>query len=719
MKNHLLFTIFAFLITFLLSSCGEHKSALISTPAAPVDIPLTFGAPHNLAITANANDAVADTVSGITFILPQGGSGTLTITPIATAPNLPRATGTGFRMEGMDNTPITLRFPKPVDGKELTVHAYLPAIGAYDGAPRPAMDWYLTLPTSTDDNYIYYALTRPASVAGIKRQLLSSGNKRTATATPEIYYPSISDPVLKRPIIEQKINDYINAMVNKLPAEGRAFVNLHRKNRPYSLDVQWNPKYNYYCFDGNTATLAFKPDIPDMIIAHEVGHYITHMLMSDAQYLNLQCITPETHEVGQLFSRASGINDDYAYYLTWMIDVEASGITGAMAPDPVSTFYIMLKGPKAADAPGREGFAAILMSWLTDKAISPMTDFDKTKSNIPLIKATPGEVAWVINSGAATINDLWTALQGIIGTNKKWSGTALGVVAERVGWSFTGRGKVTVNNMPTAGVAVNTEYNVWQTTDPLSTVPYAPTGTFSLGTGEYTIYRLPYGAIGLGFDYEGKHAESFGMHDLSTLTTTVIKYDDANIDNYNIVTLAPTQQIVLPYGWKGAVWPGAWTMNVSCDLKTSIPTSVVSDIVFPYGDIKTSRIIKLHVPPDTPFTLSLKCTLSGIISGFDGNAYYANNLNDIWYANNLEVNTTTGGYTQLSDYNFAKCPGTWLNLSNGYTFPEVTANIPANATQAVYYTINRDPLLLLPQPQPLGNFSYNTAPLVYIQFIRN
>jgi hypothetical protein len=435
-------------LVLLLAGCGSDKQTL--TDPAPDPLVFSYGTPHTLSIAAANGGTVAENTVGGTLIFPQGGNGTLTVTPITNGPDLPRRSGQGFRLQGLGETPITLKLPAPAAGKELTLHIYAPAQGCYDGGPRPTMAWILLKPTSQTDTFVYYTLPRTivaAAEAARGRQIANN----------DLFFRSVGDPPANANLIRSDVTLAIVAMLGSLPDADYDRVNANIQAHPLLLDWRDNTlctysfPFGWYVGSGGPSTLNLRDDlkIGDMVIYHEVGHYMTHMVMTNDQWWSLQKSAPsKEHTPGEVYTRDSVLIEDYAYYMQFM----AEKLDGLMTP-PTGLANKWLP-PSTEDWPSREGYAAVLMSCLTDRAKANMVDWANKKSTIPLVGATPGEVAMLLRECPFSLNALLPRLQALALAKGK-TAEEFAVVAERTGWSYTGKGNVKVVGPADGRVAID------------------------------------------------------------------------------------------------------------------------------------------------------------------------------------------------------------------------------------------------------------------------
>jgi hypothetical protein len=313
---------------------------------------------------------------------------------------------------------------------------------------------------------------------------------------------------------------------------------------------------------------------------HETAHYMTHMLMTDAQWRAIQQNAPQNHGISDVFTRTSAIPDDYAYYLQWVMGWPSTN------PLDASTLVTSKVRPELVDMPAVEGFAATLMGYLTQTQ-TPRRDFDKGMSEIPALGATPGEVAALISSGALHINALTPVLENFV-VGRKLPKEALAVLAERCGWSYHLSGQVLYGGQPAVNATIQSviRYRTGATgpggithtyTTPLATVD---------AQGNYRLPRAFYGNMQLQVTYKNVTTNIPYTIDRSTATSTTITPQpiELNRDVTSVLnpltpdTVMPGQTITLTGSGFGATQP----LGSSVDFYllgngvTTVPGTVVS-----------------------------------------------------------------------------------------------------------------------------------------------
>jgi hypothetical protein len=479
------------LVVFLCTACAP-------IPNPPDDEPIVFGAVREITVDVPVGGIIADSGTGLEFVFPDGGKGTLKIEPIIQAPARSLPGGQGCRISVTPIMKIRVRVRIPSSG-EFLLYGWMDASGAYSGE-RPENDWFV-LPGTVAGEYVSYEL----NLGGFK----GSWGKKASEPEPEppiidTYWSQIIEPPPNAPAIRAQVAKYLAEMTAKLDDGLIAKVLAKERRFPYKVyfrdpDPKLNMKSFYRRYWPFGACIYLNSDSAPEIIAHETAHYLTDLMMTDERWNYLQDHAPQKHAIQDLFTRDTVPIDDYAYFLTLLIGQAPSMLP--LAAGPVNSLYFKAGIPSVVDAPSIEGFLTTLLSWFTDVAISPMEkrDFDMVKSEIPLIGMTPGEAARLIAEGAPTIDAFMATLSSEVASrdDERWAGNVMGAVAERIGWSYHGKGKVTVDGMPVVGVQIQAVANV---EDWGSRQPYTTPVVLSLA-GSYELPRLFPGAQVLQFRY--------------------------------------------------------------------------------------------------------------------------------------------------------------------------------------------------------------------------
>ncbi len=103
--------------------------------------------------------------------------------------------------------------------------------------------------------------------------------------------------------------------------------------------------------------MGLTPRADEHAVAHEVGHYMHHMLVGDARYLVIEDLAPTGHGLGQIHADRRTITEDIAYFGQFLL---RGGVNSSDPTEP----GMLIPGvrPWMADAPSAEGMACCLLA---------------------------------------------------------------------------------------------------------------------------------------------------------------------------------------------------------------------------------------------------------------------------------------------------------------------------------------------------------------------
>jgi hypothetical protein len=435
----------------------------------------TFGPAKVFQLAGTPGEAVPDSASGATIVFPDGASGVLRISPITRAPAPAFLSGAGFRLEAPAGARVQIRLT--ADSAEVVpiTYVYGHAQGCLDGGtPRDAR--WVSLPDKVwSDGTLTFDVP---SLPGSKR------------AVPAILWIEFKYWTGFNQLIATARN-YINAAVDALPEPLRTETrNKVRDDMAYEILPSTEGEGSYYTGFGWVFPSTVAPRIflrlsaARDVIAHETGHYMTHLLGGNAAYRIIESKAPdENHGVAVLYDGRQTITEEYAYFMQYFHIDEVNGgdarVGGWLAG-------VCRKTPAQVDYPSLEGFGCALMASVTRPTASDSYDFMRERTPTPAGGLTKSQVLVLYTRGASDIN----TLAGYVEEAMAGAGRAdaYRVIAERLGWSYHGRGIIRMpGGAPCQGATVQAEI----TADGIRYLtPQATTGS----DGQYVLPRLFPGA---------------------------------------------------------------------------------------------------------------------------------------------------------------------------------------------------------------------------------
>jgi hypothetical protein len=467
-------------LLLLLGGCGSGGGG-DTAPAVPILI--TTGAARTHAVAVAANGVVTDPASGLTCVFPAGAAGTLTLAPITAAPARSLAGGQGYQLRFTQHVPMSLRFPIPAAGEQLG-YILTDAGGCYDDIARPGQEWQAVPARIPGDGFVYFDLPQSA---------IERTRRSTAAEMIDNFWSLTVNPPPNAATLTTYVTEARRALVAALPAAAQTSIIARQIAQPLTIYFRDPQLGSYYYFTSLGANLYLRTDIDIATAYHETAHYMTHLLMSDAQWRVLQGNAPQVHGLGDVFTRTAAIPDDYAYFLQWVMGQPC------MNPLDASTLITPAVHPVKVDMPAVEGYVATLLGHLTFTT-TPQRDFAKVMSAVPTVGATPGEVATLISNGAPSLNALYPRLVEFV-TARGYPLWAVAVLAERCGWSYHGSGTVLDGGKPAVGATVQPviSYVLKGGINSSFTTPAATVGA----DGRYTLPRAFFGDFTLRVTYNG------------------------------------------------------------------------------------------------------------------------------------------------------------------------------------------------------------------------
>jgi hypothetical protein len=399
-------------------SCSE-RTRLDQTQS---DEDWVIGPETSVVIDVGAGGQVSDLVSGGVFVFPEGGSGILETAEITGGPTAPYD-GDGVYIAYDTDEPITLRLPKN-SGDEIMVLGWGTPSGSLD-LPEDGECW-ISLPR-VDLGDVYEFTIIPPFDLGDKR------SSRRGYTHHHIARLSASSPTATRlAAIRTQTAVDVTTYKNMLPEPLRSTISARISANPltYYADQNYYIGFTRRFLIGNSTTpmIGLIETATANDISHEVGHYMHHMLVGDASYLNIEDSVPDNHGLGDIIGNRRCIAEDVAYFSQFLL----TSSVGAADPTEPSQLYRRIY-PEAVDAPSAEGMGLCLLACLmnTDLTIGDLNNGTDRRA-VPTIGLSAGDVLSLISAGATNINQLRatidTYLTGISKADR------LPVLLERIGW---------------------------------------------------------------------------------------------------------------------------------------------------------------------------------------------------------------------------------------------------------------------------------------------
>lgn len=397
------------------------------------------GTKTTLAIDAAPGEEVTESVNGLTFMFPDGGSGTLEVAPIISGA-APLIAGSGYYINFTGTNKIRLILPESDTATSMVwgygqedglMHDYTNSMITwvaipYDSISPVKRSYLLVMPQhkiSKDVkaekkgyNYTYITTLREEDVLFYKYEAMKSELK----AMIKRYLDSIQPGPLKDLILERR-----NTIAEKL---------------------YWgSPSYDPFWMDASEpcCKINMNPDYPSLDqlktdLAHESGHYIMHLMIGNDAYKALQAQLPANttmHGLGTPADRDDYYIEESAYLSEYF---QNGTVTGSYPEEPRIMLHGSYNMPDVQDYPGIEGFGIVLFAGLhrtnpkikdvhAPYGVNNFVDF-------PVIGAPFKDIFEIQGKGAKSIDELRVHITDYLISKNK--GQLAVPFFQRLGWGY-------------------------------------------------------------------------------------------------------------------------------------------------------------------------------------------------------------------------------------------------------------------------------------------
>ncbi len=445
-------------------SAWRHETRM----ADPVFI---SGELRSILVTAPSGDSpivVSDGDSGHSFSVPAGESGTIRLAPMDVHYPAPPHDGEGWIIEpeGLSEMKLVLEATGNEDTAPI-VYAFTDMQGAFsDSIGYGQMRWVALHWEELKDGRSAYAIPFPDSDGA---ETMSVGSEVLADQDdmqlPQNYWISRVDPnsalVQQRSMVRLQVDQYVESMLAELDPALRSEVETRREESRlrFAYGGNYYTGFNKLRIRGTgrrfRPVLAITSPTNAGALAHETGHYMTHLLAGHDAYDQLE------RRGGSLFSGQHGIQDDigrnnlledYAYYLESFL-IGSGG--KAVLDNPRSTFRDL--SARTRDFPGIEGFAASMLALLHYEEHTLRDSFNISWPIAPL-GLTRGAVFAIVAQGRTSVEALRREIEQSLAPERK---KAFQVLLHRLGWQYAVEGRIVDGDgAPLAGIEVESVVEV-------------------------------------------------------------------------------------------------------------------------------------------------------------------------------------------------------------------------------------------------------------------
>ncbi|MBD3236856.1 MAG: hypothetical protein GF330_09140 [Candidatus Eisenbacteria bacterium] len=388
-----------------------------------------------VALDLSAGAAYRDSLTGLTLRFPEGATGVLTTGLLSEAPEPPWDAGRGLFVAYDGERPVQLLQPHAPGGCELLLGYGTPIGSEADPATER---WFALPPIDTlrgeAADSLVFRLCAPRTAAG------------DAEAGPHYWlceFPAGSDVAAELATSIAEAQALLATWRDSLAA---IFAGVPEARTPELLAPRFLPDGDYYRGfyrpgDGTAipaARIGLGSGATRGEIAHQIGHYLTHLLVGDAAYREIETHLPAAHGVGSVSETRAALGEDYAHYFAYLL---TGAVEGAGDPDaPADFFPGTAPDPRAVDLPGVDGFGTLLLRVL-ERTDSTIVNLQGETVRVPVVGLTrEAVVAELIAHGEAGIHALRDRIATHLATLGKQD--CLAPLASAVGWNGAGWGQI-------------------------------------------------------------------------------------------------------------------------------------------------------------------------------------------------------------------------------------------------------------------------------------
>jgi hypothetical protein len=467
----------------------ERKRINTAEPSSDFDL----GPVTEYDVSSAVEVSVEDSVAGGTFVFPSGAEGSLGVARILTAPIAFPDGADGFRVEFTSDDRIHLELPREENTEpQLWVYA-IPATSTFETLPQPET-WLPLMPADTLSNPAVFELYEPGEMpepgAAKERPPQSYYFMRRYITRDGWEWQNMSNI---RTVTRWTIADVLDSLPADLQPFGRqetaerlalrAWIAIEAPQANAYAGFQWwalglyRRVYPHFSFVATGSTRA-----TESTIAHEVGHYFTHVFLGDDGFAGISEQLRDEHEFGDPHPERPML-EEYALYIDFM---KNGSLGGSVNPEqPFSSIWLDHEDARPAnvDWPSQEGYPTCLLARLR-AASGTLIGQSGGAEEIPTVGMSHAGVLGILfRERPTTANHLRASIAAAL--QARGQADRLSPLLERTGWSYHGRGIVQdAAGRPLAGAWVRSVYRVASEGGRAYYAPIAPVETRADGTFE-------------------------------------------------------------------------------------------------------------------------------------------------------------------------------------------------------------------------------------------
>jgi hypothetical protein len=434
-------TIAAVFGIFLSPSCSSDGPTAVPVGGSDGTAQFTIGASTSYSVAPGAG-IVVDTISGCTIISSPAGPESLDIAPVTSSPSLP-FTARKFRISYTGADTLRLAIRRGVD-EDAVLLMYTENENVAVNRKIQKQWWGVPENAAGGDSVIFVLPQLETNSRSFQKH--SSARSTGYFAISNV--PRSSSDGMMMDSIKTTIAQCIDRWLKDLPSSLRSAAE-QKIGGDLKYKVCWSsdgPAYshNNSRFRWNAIFYFSKPtDVEN--IAHEVGHYMTHVLTGYTRYNEIYNRFPTDfwgagveHGFGDYRTGRKDLLEDYAYYSVYQC-------TGTYRSNDLSRANVnalfAAKQPEDIDFPSQEGFGSILVASLL-RSVPTTYDFTKALKQVPVIGMPKSAVLSMLAQGARDVNELRELILNYIQANGGHTPQRFAAMAEPLGWSYHGFGYI-------------------------------------------------------------------------------------------------------------------------------------------------------------------------------------------------------------------------------------------------------------------------------------
>lgn len=386
-------------------------------------------------IVEEAGQWYSDTISGALLSSDIAGD-TLIVAELEDVASPPVA-GKQFFVESRAKGNVRIASPRNND-EQLLLYAWGPFSGAGTGR-SDSLRWVGIAPENADGDTVAFDIPVP-NAKNLYRRTVSawSGFSRFSLSVVKNGSPEATTLANFQTLAARAIIKLLDSLPDALePAASERVRSTHRYSLTISSSSYYKGSWHILGFLKPRCLVALSENATESSVAHEMGHYFSHILAGDERYATLESLAPDgDHGLGVVLAGRSSITEEYAYFTEYFM---TGAVNSAADPLYVQVFLGKQVQPATVDMPSVEGFGTVLMAML-QRSDTTIIDFEKRKDTLPILSVSFGELYGVLATGPKNINELRAGLASLC--SKHSFDTGWQICAERAGWSYHGKGKV-------------------------------------------------------------------------------------------------------------------------------------------------------------------------------------------------------------------------------------------------------------------------------------